>query len=91
AHELVHVVQQRSGPVDGTATGDGVRVSDPHDSYEQSADRTAAAAMSGPVGIPSAPNVGVSREAKEDEEEDVQALAVSRKQDDEEEEEQGDQ
>ncbi len=76
AHELVHVVQQRSGPVDGTATGDGVRVSDPHDAYELSADRTAAAAMSGPVPVPATPAVGVSR--KEDEDEDVQALAVSR-------------
>ncbi len=88
AHELVHVVQQRSGPVDGTATGDGVRVSDPHDAYEQSADRTAAAAIAGPVVVSSTPTVGVSREAKDDEDEDVQALAVSRekgKEDDEEE------
>ena len=29
AHELTHVVQQRSGPVDGTSTGDGVALSDP--------------------------------------------------------------
>ena len=29
AHELTHVVQQRSGPVDGTPTGDGVAVSHP--------------------------------------------------------------
>ena len=89
AHELVHVVQQRAGPVDGTATGDGVRVSDPHDSHEQSADRAAAAAMTGPVAIPSTPAVGVSR--KEDEDEDVQALAVSREKGEEDEEEQGDQ
>ena len=75
AHELVHVVQQRSGPVDGTATGDGVRVSDPHDSYEQSADRAAAAAMTAPTAIPATPTADVSR--KEDDEA-VQALAVSR-------------
>ncbi|HEY5627970.1 MAG TPA: DUF4157 domain-containing protein [Candidatus Limnocylindrales bacterium] len=87
AHELVHVVQQRSGPVDGTATGDGVRVSDPHDSYEQSADRTAAAAMTGPVAVPAAPAVGVSRE-EDEEEEGVQTLAVSREQAEEEDEEQ---
>ncbi len=31
AHELTHVVQQRNGPVDGTATGDGIRLSDPGD------------------------------------------------------------
>lgn len=92
AHELVHVVQQRSGPVDGTATGDGVRVSDPHDTYEQAADRTAAAAMTGPVAVPATPAVGVSREQAPEEEEDVQTLAVSRekgKGDEEEEEEQG--
>ena len=29
AHELTHVVQQRSGPVDGTSTGGGIKVSDP--------------------------------------------------------------
>ena len=75
AHELVHVVQQRSGPVDGTATGDGVRVSDPHDSYEQSADRAAAAAMTAPSAIPATPTVGVSRE---EDDKAVQALAVSR-------------
>lgn len=87
AHELVHVVQQRSGPVDGTATGDGVRVSDPQDSYEQSADRTAAAAMTGPVAVPAAPAVGVSRE-EDEEEEGVQKLDVSREKAEEEDEEQ---
>ena len=29
AHELTHVVQQRSGPVDGTAAQGGIKVSDP--------------------------------------------------------------
>lgn len=85
AHELAHVVQQRSGPVDGTATGDGVRVSDPHDAYEQAADRAAAAAMTGPAAVPATSTMGVSRE--EDEDADVQALAVSRKQGEEDEEE----
>jgi hypothetical protein len=42
AHELTHVVQQRSGPVDGTDTGGGVRVSDPSDRFEQEAAATAA-------------------------------------------------
>jgi hypothetical protein len=85
AHELVHVVQQRSGPVDGSAAGDGVRVSDPQDAYERSADRTAAAAMTAPVAIPTAPTASVSRE---EDDEAVQTLAVSRepaKEDDEEE------
>lgn len=42
AHELTHVVQQRSGPVDGTDAGGGVRVSDPADRFEQEAAATAA-------------------------------------------------
>jgi hypothetical protein len=37
AHELTHVIQQRSGPVDGTPTGDGVSVSDPSDRFEREA------------------------------------------------------
>ena len=51
AHELTHVVQQRSGPVDGTATGAGVRVSDPSDRFEREAASTAERAMS----VPAAP------------------------------------
>lgn len=47
AHELTHVVQQRSGPVDGTATGTGVRVSDPSDRFEREAAATAERAVSG--------------------------------------------
>jgi Domain of unknown function (DUF4157) len=49
AHELTHVVQQRSGPVDGTATGTGVRVSDPSDRFEREAAATAERAMSIPA------------------------------------------
>ncbi|MFE2287966.1 DUF4157 domain-containing protein [Streptomyces sp. NPDC059443] len=49
AHELTHVVQQRSGPVDGTDTGDGVRVSDPGDRFEREAVATAAEAMAAPA------------------------------------------
>ncbi|MBD5785779.1 DUF4157 domain-containing protein [Cellulosimicrobium terreum] len=37
AHELTHVVQQRSGPVSGTPTGDGVSISDPGDRFEREA------------------------------------------------------
>jgi hypothetical protein len=49
AHELTHVVQQRSGPVDGTATGSGVRVSDPSDRFEREATATAERVMSAPA------------------------------------------
>lgn len=47
AHELTHVVQQRSGPVDGAEAGGGVRVSDPGDSFERAASANADAIMSG--------------------------------------------
>jgi len=42
AHELAHVVQQRSGPVDGTPAAGGVALSHPSDSFEQAAEGTAA-------------------------------------------------
>ncbi|MGB3185581.1 MAG: DUF4157 domain-containing protein [Ornithinimicrobium sp.] len=41
AHELTHVVQQRSGPVDGSPAAGGVRISDPSDRFEQEASATA--------------------------------------------------
>jgi hypothetical protein len=41
AHELAHVVQQRSGPVDGQPIADGLIVSHPSDRFEREADRVA--------------------------------------------------
>lgn len=49
AHELTHVLQQRSGPVAGTDRGDGLRVSDPSDRFEREAETTARRVMSGPA------------------------------------------
>jgi hypothetical protein len=49
AHELTHVVQQRSGPVDGTPSGGGIRVSDPSDRYEREAAANAERVMSAPA------------------------------------------
>jgi hypothetical protein len=72
AHELTHVVQQRSGPVDGTATGTGVRVSDPSDRFEREAAATAERAMSAsapmtPLAQRVVPGAAVvQREAEED-------------------------
>ena len=51
AHELTHVVQQRSGPVDGTDAGGGVRVSDPSDRFERAAVANAAQVMSMPAPV----------------------------------------
>ncbi|WP_410597532.1 DUF4157 domain-containing protein [Amycolatopsis sp. lyj-23] len=52
AHELTHVVQQRSGPVDGTDAGGGVKVSDPSDRFEREAVANADRVMSAPVAAP---------------------------------------
>ncbi|HEU4422800.1 MAG TPA: DUF4157 domain-containing protein [Pilimelia sp.] len=65
AHELTHVVQQRSGPVDGTDAGGGVKVSDPSDRFEREAVATADQVMApGPAtGTPavSGPAAAVQR------------------------------
>jgi hypothetical protein len=47
AHELAHVVQQRSGPVTGTPAAGGIRLSDPSDAFEIEADRLARRALRG--------------------------------------------
>ncbi|WP_317621403.1 DUF4157 domain-containing protein [Streptomyces sp. CBMA123] len=49
AHELTHVIQQRSGPVAGTDHGNGLSVSDPGDRFERAAEANAVRALSGPV------------------------------------------
>ncbi|WP_263455621.1 DUF4157 domain-containing protein [Streptomyces sp. LS1784] len=48
AHELTHVIQQRRGPVAGTGTGSGLRVSDPSDRFEREAEANARRVMAGP-------------------------------------------
>ena len=55
AHELSHVIQQSSGPVDGTPAPGGIQVSSPDDSFERAADRHADAALAGPAPAASAP------------------------------------
>lgn len=47
AHELAHVVQQRNGPVAGTALGGQLRISHPDDSFEKAAEHTAATVLAG--------------------------------------------
>ncbi|MEV6824441.1 DUF4157 domain-containing protein [Amycolatopsis sp. NPDC051102] len=58
AHELTHVVQQRSGPVEGTDAGGGVKVSDPSDRFEREAVANADRLMSAPAPVAAA---GVQR------------------------------
>jgi hypothetical protein len=46
AHELTHVVQQRSGPVAGTPAPGGIQISHPSDSFERAAEASADRVMS---------------------------------------------
>jgi hypothetical protein len=89
AHELTHVVQQKSGPVAGTPAGGGIRLSDPSDAFEQAAARTATAVLSGgPVAAasPGAGEASVQRAGEEEEEETAQTLVAQRAGEEEEEE-----
>ena len=52
AHELTHVVQQRSGPVDGTSAPGGIRLSDPSDRFEQEAAANAERVIKTPAPAP---------------------------------------
>lgn len=72
AHELTHVVQQRSGPVEGTAAAGGIQVSDPSDRFEREAAANAERVMSGPA--PAA----VQREEAEEPDEELQGSFVQR-------------
>jgi Domain of unknown function (DUF4157) len=84
AHELTHVVQQRSGPVDGTEAPGGIKISDPSDRFERAAEHSADQVMtSGPSATPLAGAPG-SVQRQEDEEE-VQGSFVQRQADEEEE------
>jgi hypothetical protein len=64
AHELTHVVQQRTGPVDGTDAGGGVKVSDPSDRFEREAVANADRVMSTPAPTVAAP-AGIQRMASD--------------------------
>ena len=91
AHELTHVVQQRSGPVDGSPAAGGISVSHPSDRFEQEAERNADMAMAsapahdagGHDATSTPPAAAVQRSGEEDE---VQGLFVQREEAPEEEE-----
>jgi Domain of unknown function (DUF4157) len=69
AHELTHVVQQRSGPVDGTPAPGGVSVSHPSDRFEVEAAANAERVMGQPVPVAPQPTPApaVQRSADETE------------------------
>ena len=75
AHELTHVVQQRSGPVDGTPAGGGIQVSDPSDRFEREAVSNAERAMSAPAPVAASPSgPAVQRQADEEEQPEDEAV-----------------
>lgn len=80
AHELTHVVQQRSGPVEGTPAPGGISISDPSDRFERAAEASAERVVSGEAASPQPAGAGgVQREeAPGAEEEELQANAVQR-------------
>jgi hypothetical protein len=77
AHELTHVVQQRAGPVAGSSTGDGIKVSDPSDSFERAAEKNATRAMAAPAPSSSASSSG-GASAQLHGDDDVQRLVAQR-------------
>jgi hypothetical protein len=68
AHELTHVVQQRTGPVAGTPAPGGILLSDPSDAFEQAAERTADRMTSPDTSAPVAAAPAVQREEAAEEE-----------------------
>ncbi|TMF56858.1 MAG: DUF4157 domain-containing protein [Chloroflexi bacterium] len=87
AHELTHVVQQRSGPVAGTPAPGGIKISHPSDTFEQAAESSADRAMSsqGPATQSPATPAPASVQREGEEEEELQGAFVQREADEEEE------
>ena len=81
AHELTHVVQQRSGPVDGTPADGGIQLSHPSDRFEQEAERSADVAMASTSEVAPAsagPPAATSGTAQRCADDTVQGLFVQR-------------
>ena len=84
AHELTHVVQQRSGPVDGTPAGGGISLSDPSDRFERAAEDNAnrfASSERAPIdtGAGSASSASaVQRSGEHDDDQSLQGMFVQR-------------
>ncbi len=90
AHELTHVVQQRSGPVEGSPAAGGIRVSDPGDRFEREAAANAERVTAAPAPVAAGgegASAAVQRQAapEEDEEPVAQGAFVQREAADEEE------
>jgi len=91
AHELTHVVQQRSGPVDATPVGGGISLSDPSDRFETQAEAVADRISSGGTQragalVGAAPAAGAVQRAAEDVAADEETLAEDLQEEEEQEE-----
>ena len=81
AHELTHVIQQRSGPVDGTAAPGGIRLSNPSDRFEREAAANAERVMNTPAPAPAAalgpeaPGIATAVQRQEEEQEEEEPTA----------------
>lgn len=78
AHELTHVVQQRSGPVDGADSGGGIKVSDPSDRFEREASANADRVMATPAPAAQLSAAGGAAVQRHEDEESVQGAFVQR-------------
>lgn len=87
AHELTHVVQQRSGPVEGTPAPGGISVSSPSDRFERAAETTADQVISTGRAAdgPGQAAPAIQREAAPEDENQIQELAIQRRDETEEE------
>lgn len=86
AHELTHVVQQRSGPVEGTPTASGIRISNPSDRFEQAAEHTAEQVLASPTPVAALAQAPISAQREEDEGSDMPLQTYVQRQEEEEEE-----
>jgi hypothetical protein len=78
AHELTHVVQQRSGPVDGSPVAGGIRLSHPADRFEQAAAQNADRVMAAPPPTPGPVQPAAVQRDAEPAEEAIQRMAIQR-------------
>ena len=78
AHGVTHVVQQRSGPVDGTPAAGGIKISHPSDSFERAAENSAERVMSSATPTPVAAATPSVQRAEAEDDDEVQGMFIQR-------------
>jgi len=78
AHELTHVVQQRSGPVAGAPAPGGIKLSDPGDAFERAADQNADRVMAGQSSVTAPAGAEASAVQRDEDELALQGSFVQR-------------